>query len=58
MTGTVWLVILLQTAQKDAIAIAIERVPMKSAQEWHAKGSDLINNSIEIKYFCLEGAKD
>jgi hypothetical protein len=58
MTGTVWLIILLLTAQKDAIATAIEKVPMKSTQECHAMGSSLKDSSIEIKYFCLEGAKN
>jgi len=56
MGVTVWLVIMLLTAQKDGIGTAIEKVPMSSLQECHAVGSTLKDNSIDIKYFCLKGS--
>jgi hypothetical protein len=56
MGGTVWLVIMLLTAQKDGIATAIEKVPMSSLKECHAIGSALKDESIDIKYFCLKGS--
>ena len=56
MGSTVWLVIMLITAQRDGIATAVEKVPMKSVQECHAMGSTLKDDSIDIKYFCLKGS--
>jgi len=56
MDTTIWLVIMLLTAQRDGIATAIEKVPMKSFQQCEHMGSKLKDSSIDIKYFCLEGS--
>ena len=56
MGGSIWLVIMLLTAQKDGIATAIEKVQMESREQCEMMGSSLKDSSIEIKYFCIEGA--
>jgi hypothetical protein len=47
---------MLPTAQRDGIATAIEKVPMKSRQQCEEVGSTLKDSSIDIKYFCIEGS--
>jgi hypothetical protein len=47
---------MLLTAQRDGIATAIEKVPMKSMQQCEEAGSTLKDSSIDIKYFCIKGS--
>jgi hypothetical protein len=47
---------MLLTAQRDGIATAIEKVPMRSMQQCEQTSSTLKDNSIDIKYFCIEGS--
>ena len=57
MVSSIWLVIMLLTAQKDGIATAIEKVPMDSREQCEMMGSNLKDSSIDIKYFCIEGSR-